>query len=91
MARAERGEFRACSNDVNLPPVNTVGDVRIRGARGFSIGYDDPDTGVRVFHVHFYMFADFRIGGSGMKDPKWLCEDGIAYIADKSVPRLEPT
>ena len=81
MARARQGEFRACLNDQGA--VKTTGN--LAGMRGYTVGYDDVRTGVRIFLVHFFVDDDGNIGASGLEDPKWLYEDGIADVASSAV------
>jgi len=77
MVRARQGEFRACLNDQGA--IKTTGN--LTGMRGYTIGYDDVRTGVCTFLVHFFMDDDGNVGASGLEDPKWLYEDGIAYFS----------
>lgn len=76
MARANRGEFRACLSAFGA--VKPTGN--LAGMRGYTVGYDNVRTGVRTFLVHFFMDDDGLIGASGLADPKWLYEDGLAYF-----------
>lgn len=47
------------------------------------VGYRDTTTGLPAFIVHFYMGQDGNIGASGLPDPKWLYEDGMAYTSNR--------
>jgi len=67
MARANRGEFRACLSASGA--VKPTGN--LAGMRGYTVGYD-VRTGARAFLVHFFMDDDGVLGASGIEDPKWL-------------------
>lgn len=58
-------------------PLKTEGN--LAGTRGHMVGYRDTATGLPVFIVHFFMDQAGNISASGLPDPKWLYEDGIAY------------
>lgn len=58
----------------------------LAGMRGYTVGYDDARTGVRTFLVHFFMDDDGNVGASGLENPKWLYEDGVAYLVRSAIP-----
>ena len=83
MARAARGEFRPCLD--HMHPRKTSGD--LVGMRGYMVGFDAAVSGTRAFIVHFFADDDGNLGASGREDPKWLYEDGVAYVPSSIVPR----
>ena len=62
-------------------PLKTEGN--LAGTRGHMVGYRDTATGLPAFIVHFFMDQAGNIGASGLLDPKWLYEDGIAYTSNR--------
>lgn len=82
MARAERGELIPCLKSVTARKVGG----NLDGMCGYTVGYDDRATGVRVFLVQYFMSDDGEIGASGLEDPKWLHHHGVAYIPLETLP-----
>ena len=65
-----------CLKDVTLRKVGG----NLDGMCGYTVGFDDPATGTRVFLIQYFMADDGEIGASGMEDPKWLLHEGTVYI-----------
>lgn len=78
LERADAGEFGCCIRKDSTPLDSHQGT----GSRSVSVSYVDDD-GFRVFLVHLYMVrettGEWRVGASGLPDPKWLYEGGIIY------------